>query len=143
MNTKIKLILGILLLAFAIWATPKIIKKFNQVDLVEMGNVPEFSLTNQHKKTITNKDYLGKVYVVEFFFSTCPTICPIMNQNMMKVAKAFENDTTLKILSHTVKPEEDSIPVLLSYAKQHNANSENWWFLTGDKKGIYSMARNR
>ena len=103
--------------------------------------VGNFSFVNQLGDTITEKNLAGKNFVVEYFFTTCQSICPIMNENMMKVAKAFERDTLLKILSHTVKPEEDSIPVLLSYANKHNANAKNWWFLTGDKRELYSMAR--
>jgi protein SCO1/2 len=140
MNSKIKLFLGILLLAFAIWATPKIIKKFNQADLAEMGNVPEFSLTNQHKKTITDKDYLGKVYVVEFFFSTCPTICPIMNRNMLTVEKEFLNEPNFGIVSITINPYNDTPEVLKAHAEHLGVTHKNWNFLSGDKDYIYELA---
>jgi protein SCO1/2 len=103
--------------------------------------VAAFSFTNQLGETITEENVTGKNYVAEYFFTTCQSICPVMNDNMMKVAKAFEHDTTLKILSHTVKPEEDSVPALLVYANEHKANPKNWWFLTGDKKELYSLAR--
>lgn len=103
--------------------------------------IADFAFVNQSGDTITQKDVEGKNYVTEYFFTTCQSICPIMNKNMMRVAKAFEDDTAFKILSHTVKPEEDSIPVLKEYAAMHEANSKNWWFLTGKKKELYDMAR--
>ncbi len=103
--------------------------------------IANFSFVNQLGETITQKDLANKNFVVEYFFTTCQSICPIMNKNMMKVAAAYQNDTTLRILSHTVKPEEDSVPALLVYAKEHNANPKSWWFLTGDKKELYVMAR--
>lgn len=103
--------------------------------------VSNFSFTNQLGQTITLEDVKNKNFVAEYFFVNCEGICPIMNKNMMKVAKAFENDTNLKILSHTVKPEEDSVSNLLAYAQRHNANAKNWWFLTGNKKALYRMAR--
>ncbi len=103
--------------------------------------IAAFSFTNQLGETITEESVRGKNYVAEYFFTTCQSICPVMNENMMKVAKAFEQDTMLKILSHTVKPEEDSVPALLVYANEHKANPESWWFLTGDKKELYNLAR--
>ena len=103
--------------------------------------VADFSFVNQLGETITQKDVAGKNYVTEYFFTTCQSICPVMNKNMMTVAKVFEGDTTFRILSHTVKPEEDSIPVLKEYALAHNANPKSWWFLTGKKKELYDLAR--
>lgn len=104
-------------------------------------SIGSFSFVNQLGQTITERNTENCNYVAEYFFTTCQSICPIMNQNMMKVAQAFEKDSTLKILSHTVKPEEDSVPVLLAYAKEHKANPKNWWFLTGNKKELYDLAR--
>jgi protein SCO1/2 len=104
--------------------------------------VEGFSFINQLGDTISHADVKDKNYVVEYFFTTCESICPIMNKNMMKVALAYDSDTTFKILSHTVKPEEDTVASLLEYAKEHNANPKNWWFLTGDKKALYHLARN-
>ncbi|PBQ34986.1 electron transport protein SCO1/SenC [Sphingobacteriaceae bacterium] len=103
--------------------------------------VADFAFVNQSGDTITQKNVEGKNYVTEYFFTTCQSICPVMNKNMMTVAKVFEDDTTFKILSHTVKPEEDSIPVLKQYADMHEANAKNWWFLTGKKKELYDLAR--
>lgn len=104
-------------------------------------NIASFSFVNQLGQTITEKNTENCNYVAEYFFTSCQSICPIMNQNMMRVAQAFEKDSTLKLLSHTVKPEEDSVSVLLAYAKEHKANHKNWWFLTGDKKQLYDLAR--
>ena len=81
--------ISFIILIFGIWAAPKIVDRFQKSDLVEIGPVPEFKLTDQNGKTISDKDYLGKVYVVEFFFSTCPTICPKMNQNMLLLQKEY------------------------------------------------------
>lgn len=103
--------------------------------------IANFSFTNQLGKIITQNDVKGKDFVVEFFFTTCQSICPIMNTNMMKVAQTFETDSTFKILSHTVKPEEDSIAALKVYADAHKANHNNWFFLTGTKPELYKMAR--
>lgn len=103
--------------------------------------VSSFEFVNQLNTIITDKDVENKNYVVEYFFTTCQSICPVMNKNMMKVAEAFKNDSSFRILSHTVKPEEDSVSVLLNYAKEHNADPKNWWFLTGSKKELYAMAR--
>lgn len=103
--------------------------------------VMDFSFTNQLGKTITQKDIEGKNVVVEFFFANCEGICPVMNNNMMKVAEAFKNDKEFAILSHTVKPEEDTVEALFVYAQEHKANPEQWHFLTGPKKELYRMAR--
>jgi len=100
-----------------------------------------FTFTNQEGKTITNKDVEGKVYVAEYFFTTCTGICPKMNANMVKVYAAYKNEPRFRILSHTVDPETDSIPVLKQYAEEHGADPSNWWFLTGTKKELYKLAR--
>lgn len=104
-------------------------------------SVGEFSFTNQLGKTITQEDVKGKNYVVEYFFTTCKSICPIMNGNMMKVAAHIKGDADFKILSHTVKPEQDSVPAMLAYAKAHEADNNQWYFLTGNKRELYDMAR--
>lgn len=103
--------------------------------------IASFSFVNQLGETITERNTENCNYVAEYFFTSCQSICPIMNQNMMKVAQKFEKDSTLKILSHTVKPEEDSVSILLAYANEHLADHKNWWFLTGDKKELYDLAR--
>ena len=103
--------------------------------------IADFSFTNQNGKTITQKDYEGKVYVADFFFTTCGSICPIMTTNMIDVQKAFANNPKVMILSHTVTPEIDSVPVLKKYALEKGVIDSKWNLVTGDKKDIYSMAR--
>ena len=107
----------------------------------EPKKVPEFSFTNQDGKTISNKDYEGKVYVVEFFFTTCPTICPRMNANMVDIQnhfKEFQDD--FGIASFTINPLYDTPEVLKAYAEQYGVNNPNWYFMTGDKDAIYQLA---
>lgn len=103
--------------------------------------IADFSFTNQNGKTITQKDYEGKIYVADFFFTTCGSICPIMTTNMIDVQKAFANNPKVMILSHTVTPEIDSVPVLKKYALEKGVIDSKWNLVTGDKKDIYSMAR--
>jgi protein SCO1 len=100
-----------------------------------------FSFTNQEGRTITSKDVEGKVYVAEYFFTTCTGICPKMNRNLEKVYAKYKDDPKFRILSHTVDPETDSVPVLKRYALDHGADPKNWWFLTGSKKELYKLAR--
>jgi protein SCO1/2 len=101
----------------------------------------DFSFTNQNGKTITQKDYEGKIYVADFFFTTCGSICPIMTTNMIDVQKAFADNPKVMILSHTVTPEIDSVPVLKKYALEKGVIDSKWNLVTGDKKDIYRMAR--
>lgn len=103
--------------------------------------IGDFSFTNQNGKTITQKDYEGKIYVADFFFTTCGSICPIMTTNMIDVQKVFLNNPKVMILSHTVTPEIDSVPVLKAYAVKKGVVDSKWNLVTGDKKDIYSMAR--
>jgi protein SCO1 len=103
--------------------------------------IADFSFTNQNGKTITQKDYEGKIYVADFFFTTCGSICPIMTTNMIDVQKAFADNPKVIILSHTVTPEIDSVPVLKKYALEKGVIDSKWNLVTGDKKDIYRMAR--
>ena len=103
--------------------------------------IADFSFTNQNGKTITQKDYEGKIYVADFFFTTCGSICPIMTTNMLEIQKAFATNPKVMMLSHTVLPETDSVPVLKAYAKKKGVNDAKWNLVTGDKKEIYAMAR--
>lgn len=103
--------------------------------------VPGFTFTRHDGKTITQADVKGKIYVAEYFFTTCTGICPKMNANMEKVYAKYKNEPDFLILSHTVDPEHDSISVLKAYAEKHGADVRNWWFLTGDKKQLYRLAR--
>lgn len=100
-----------------------------------------FSFTDQLGNTVTEKDIAGKIVVADFFFTTCRTICPKMTMQLVRVQYAYRNDPELMILSHTVDPENDSVPVLAVYAKKHSADYRKWKFLTGDKKSLYDMAR--
>jgi len=103
--------------------------------------VADFSLTNQNGETITQKDYEGKIYVADFFFTRCQTICPIMANNMERIQEVFKNDKDIMLLSLSVTPEMDSIPVLRAYADEKGVNDSVWNVTTGDKKHIYALAR--
>jgi protein SCO1/2 len=103
--------------------------------------IADFSFVNQNGKTITQKDYEGKVYVADFFFTTCGSICPKMTTNLAEVQKAIINNPKVMLLSHTVFPETDSVPVLKAYALQNGVVDSKWNLVTGDKKAIYTMAR--
>ena len=103
--------------------------------------ISDFSFTNQNGKTITQKDYEGKIYVADFFFTTCGSICPIMTTNMVDVQKAFLNNPKVMLLSHTVFPEIDSVSVLKAYAVKKGVDDRKWNLVTGDKKEIYALAR--
>lgn len=103
--------------------------------------IAEFSFVNQNGKTITQKDYEGKIYVADFFFTTCGSICPKMTTNLEEVQKAILNNPKVMLLSHTVFPETDSVPVLKEYAIKHHVDDRKWNLVTGDKKAIYTMAR--
>lgn len=151
--------ISFVILVFGIIFIPKILKRINNDEIVDkdrhhlerkkeretvematIGVVPNFKLINQNRDTITNDNYKGKVYVVEFFFTTCPSICPIMNQNMLKVQEAFLDNTQVGIASFTINPEYDSPEVLLEYAKSYGMTHPNWHLLTGDRKAIYELA---
>ena len=103
--------------------------------------VGSFSFLDQNKKIISNKSVKGKVYVVEYFFTTCGTICPKMNNQMQRVQKAYATNPKFKILSFTVNPEVDTVEQMKMYADAHHANSNQWHFLTGEKKDLYNLAR--
>lgn len=106
--------------------------------------IPDFSFVNQNGDTITQDDYLGSVYVANFIFTTCPTICPVMTYQMRRIQQKTATlpgfNGNFKILSHTVNPQYDTHEVLLEYSKNMEADLSNWNFVTGDKSSIYSMA---
>lgn len=104
--------------------------------------VQPFAFVNQDGKTVTDKDVEGKVYVAEYFFTTCPGICPKMNKNMRVVYDKFKNEKDFLILSHTSDPERDSVSVMKKYADSMNVDTKKWIFLTGRKDSLYAMARN-
>ncbi|MEZ4792232.1 MAG: SCO family protein [Gelidibacter sp.] len=103
--------------------------------------IADFSLINQNGKTITQDDYKGKIYVADFFFTTCQTICPIMTEHMSKIQKAILNDDEVMLLSHSVTPQIDSVAQLKKYALEKGVNDHKWNLVTGDKKQIYELAR--
>ncbi len=105
--------------------------------------VPSFSFINQDRQIITDKNYEGKIYVADYFFTTCKSICPKMAGELQRVQDKFEYTKGLvQILSHTVNPENDSVPVLKAYAEMVYADTKMWNFVTGDKKALYDIARN-
>lgn len=140
MKNKSYIGISFIILIFGIWAVPKIIAKFQKSDLVEIGPVPAFELTDQNGKKISDKDYLGKVYVVEFFFSTCPTICPNMNQSMLQLQDAFYGNPNFGIASITIDPAHDTPAVLKGHSDLLGVKHYNWHFLTGDKEYIFNLA---
>jgi protein SCO1/2 len=103
--------------------------------------IANFSFTNQNGEIITQKNYEGKIYVADFFFTTCPTICPIMQDNMVEIQKEFKNVPDVMLLSHTVMPHIDSVPVLKKYAVEKGVIDSKWNLVTGDKKDIFYIAR--
>lgn len=103
--------------------------------------IADFSLINQNGKTVTQEDYIDKIYIADFFFTTCPTICPIMTQNMVDVQDRIANDNEVLLLSHSVTPESDSVPQLKKYALEKGVDDAKWNLVTGDKKQIYELAR--
>jgi len=103
--------------------------------------IADFTLVNQNGETITNDTYKNKIYVADFFFTRCATICPIMTTNMAALQKHFEADNEVLFLSHSVTPVMDSIPVLKQYAQNKGVIDGKWHITTGDKKHIYELAR--
>ena len=103
--------------------------------------ISDFSFTNQNGKSITQKDYEGKIYVADFFFTSCKSICPKMTTNLVEVQKAFLDNSKVKLLSFSVMPDVDSVSVLKEYAKINSVIDSKWNLVTGDKKAIYAMAR--
>ena len=106
----------------------------------ERKKVPNFKFINQNGISISNNDYLGKVYIVEFFFTTCTTICPIMNTNLVHIQNSFTAFPNFGIASFTINPEFDTSEVLKLYAKENDINNLNWNLLTGDRSDIYKLA---
>lgn len=114
-------------------------------ELLEVGighRIGDFSLLNQNGKTVTLNELKGKVFVAEYFFTTCGTICPKMTAQMTRVQKEFKGNNDFKILSFTVNPEYDTVQVMKQYAEKHNAIDGQWHFLTGSKDELYQLARN-
>jgi len=120
---------------------------YYKVKLPVLTYVQDFSFTDQNGKQITERNIDGKVYVAEYFFTTCKGICPKMNANMKKIYDKFKEEKGFAILSHTCMPETDSVPVLRAYKQKMIGNNNeqlstiNWHFLTGSKDSLYKMAR--
>lgn len=108
-------------------------------NLFTVMKVPDFELTDQNNKKVTNKDMLGKVYLVEFFFSTCPTICPVMNTNMRAIEDEI-NDPNFGIISISIDPQNDTPEILKQHAQRIGVKSPNWHFLTGNRAYIGKLA---
>lgn len=147
-----------IVLVFGIIFIPRIISRIQQSRIVdnkrlskptalsfvelhgEAKRVPDFVFTNQDNRLISNEDFLGKVHVIEFFFTTCPTICPIMNTNMKRLEKAFGDRNDFGIASFTIDPKKDTPEQLKRYAENLGVFSQNWHFLTGESTKIYDLA---
>jgi protein SCO1/2 len=104
-------------------------------------HIGAFSVQNQDAKVISTKDMKGNIAIVEYFFTTCKSICPVMNEQMQRVSKAFKNENDVRIFSFTVDPETDDIAQMKKYATSHQATSGKWHFLTGKKEDLYTLAR--
>jgi protein SCO1 len=104
-------------------------------------SIADFKLINQNGDTISQADYADKIYVADFFFTTCPTICPVMTANMADIQQIIKDDDEVMLLSHSVTPEIDSVPQLKKYALEKGVIDAKWNLVTGDKKQIYELAR--
>ncbi len=157
MKNKSYIWVSFIILIFGILVIPKIVERVKNNDivkgdrlntvsshkesnLIKIGPAPKFLLTNQDNKQISNATYNGKVYVLEFFFSTCPTICPKMNANLKTVQDEFIGNNNFGIASITINPTTDTPEVLKKHAEDLEVKSSHWHFLTGDKDYIYEIA---
>jgi len=104
--------------------------------------IPPFSFTNQDNEIITEKNYHGKVYIADFFFTTCPSICPKMTSTLTLVQEKLKNEPNFAILSHSIDPEYDNPEILKAYSQKNNANNKMWNFVTGDRDEIYDLCEN-
>ncbi|MFM7671861.1 MAG: SCO family protein [Bacteroidota bacterium] len=119
----------------------QLIPGFSTPKVTPVSFVRPFVFTDQDGKPVTDRDFKGKVYVAEFFFTTCKGICPRMNNNMRLVYEAFQKDSNFRILSHTCDPETDSVPQLKKYSDSMKVNTRQWVFVTGRKDSLYTAAR--
>ena len=106
-----------------------------------LHEIPDFSLTDQFGKSITRETLKGNIYIANFFFTACPGICPKMTANLTKIQETFEDEPTVKILSHSVAPSVDTVVQLKEYAERNQINGNKWHLLTGSQESIYSLAR--
>ncbi len=132
--------IAFIVLIFGIYAVPKIVNKLKTPTLATINKVPHFEFVNQDGEKISNDFYKNKVYVVEFFFTTCPTICPKMTKSMVRIQDKFYAYQDFGIVSFSINPTHDTPKILKAYAKSHGATMKNWNFLTGDQDKIYELA---
>ncbi|WP_264536242.1 SCO family protein [Flavobacterium sp. N1736] len=152
--------ISFIILIFGIYAVPKIVDRIKNGEVVKgsrldnvglktdksdsklltIGPAPKFDLTNQDNAKISNETYKGKVYVLEFFFTTCPSICPKMNLSMLEIEKTFFGNPNFGIVSITIDPNHDTPQVLKEHAKLLGVKSSNWNFLTGEKATIMDLS---
>ena len=111
------------------------------IHVAKYHKISDFKLTNQNGKEITQANYKDKIYVADFFFTTCQDICPVMTKNMYQLQEELKNDNEILLLSHTVIPEVDTVEQLKVYAIENNVDDSKWNLLTGNKKQIYELAR--
>jgi protein SCO1/2 len=135
------ILLGAAFSFYYYYASKEIKKPKVAIQSIPGQSVRPFSFINQEGDTITRKVMDGKVAVIEYFYTTCKSICPKMNENMAKVYQAFRNSNDVIILSHTVDPLRDSVAAMKAYSLRFDADPEKWIFLTGDKKALYDQAR--
>jgi protein SCO1 len=141
---KIGLLAGFFVLLFIgfYFALTRFVPGFGTPALPVLSYVPPFYFDNQQGRRVTDKDVAGKVYVAEYFFTTCKGICPRMNVNMKRLSGDLAGETDFRILSYTVDPETDSVGRMKHYADSLGADPQRWWFLTGRKDSLYHLARN-
>ena len=106
----------------------------------ERKKVPEFNFVNQNGELVSNNDYIGKVYIVEFFFTTCTTICPVMNTNLIHIQNSFTKFSNFGIASFSINPEYDTVDILNQYANENGIINSNWNLMTGERSEIYKLA---
>lgn len=126
------------------YGEPEIVKKVEngkETEVTVYPTIPDFSFVNADKETVTEKDFKNKVYVADFFFVTCPTICPVMKKNMLKVYQEYKDNPDVRILSHTIDPDHDTPEVLKKYATDLGVNGKMWQFVTGEKEKIYEIGQ--
>jgi protein SCO1/2 len=119
-------------------------KEMVDPELLRIGyghKIGNFSFLNQDGIVITQQDVKGKVFIAEYFFTTCGTICPIMNVQMQRIHKVYQGNNTVRILSFTVDPKVDTVAQMKRYAEAHGADAKSWFFLTGTQEKLYELAR--
>ena len=113
----------------------------NQLDTLKLHKIANFKFTDQDEKIVSNETVKGKIYVANFFFTVCPSICPTMTQNLLAVQKAFKDNNAIVMLSHSVMPATDNVALLKKYANRWKIETQKWHLLTGEKEQIYTLAR--